>query len=199
MTRGYGVTRKPASSLRIVGCPSSTSHRSGISPCIRPPAGLSSLYNGEIYNFEDLRRSLEASGRAPVWRGHSDTEVLLAAIEAWGFEGAVSRTIGMFAIALWDRERHILTLARDRLGEKPLYYGQVGSVFCFASELKAVRAVRGQQLEIDRRAVARLMQFALRALADEHLQGPEQTCARTLRADREGSVDWRTQGVLGPW
>jgi asparagine synthase (glutamine-hydrolysing) len=118
------------------------------------------VYNGEIYNFEELRRSLEAAGRAPPWRGHSDTEVLLAAIEAWGFEGAVSRTIGMFAIALWDRERRVLALARDRLGEKPLYYGRLGATFCFASELKAVRAVRGHDLRIDRRALSRLLQLS---------------------------------------
>ena len=98
------------------------------------------IFNGEIYNHDDLRTSLEFS----QWRGHSDTETLLAAIEAWGVEEALRRCIGMFAFALWDRQERVLTLARDRLGEKPLYYGWQGqgrdAAFVFGSELKALRA-----------------------------------------------------------
>lgn len=97
-------------------------------------------YNGELYNSADLRRELEDAGAAPNWRGHSDTETLVEAIEHWGVVGALERLNGMFAFALWDRKTLTLTLARDRLGEKPLYYGRVGREFIFGSELKALAA-----------------------------------------------------------
>lgn len=83
-------------------------------------------YNGEIYNYSELRQELEASRLAPPWRGHSDTEVLLAAISAFGLRAALERCVGMFVLALWDRRDRVLQLARDRLGEKPLYYGWSG-------------------------------------------------------------------------
>lgn len=115
-------------------------------------------YNGEIYNHADLRRDIEAAGRAPAWRGHSDTETLLAAIVAWGLEKTLQRCIGMFAIALWDRQEHSLTLARDRMGEKPLYFGWQGrgghSVFLFGSELKAMRAHPSFEAPVNRDALA---------------------------------------------
>lgn len=116
-------------------------------------------YNGEIYNFEELRADLQNAGLAPPWRGHSDTEVLLACVDAWGIERALQRTVGMFAVALWDRKDAVLTLARDRLGEKPLYYGWTRSGFAFSSELKAMRAVAGNSLEIDTEALRLFMQF----------------------------------------
>ncbi|RMD65052.1 asparagine synthase (glutamine-hydrolyzing) [Candidatus Parcubacteria bacterium] len=109
-------------------------------------------YNGEIYNFLDLRKVLESQGFS--FRTHSDTEVLLTAIEAWGIENAAKRCVGMFAFALWDKKERILTLARDRLGEKPLYYGWQGDAFLFASELKAMRAHPAWRGEIDRDALA---------------------------------------------
>jgi asparagine synthase (glutamine-hydrolysing) len=109
-------------------------------------------FNGEIYNFVDLRRELEPSG--VQWRGHSDTEVMLAAFEVWGVEKSLQRFNGMFAFALWDREQRALHLARDRLGEKPLYYGWIGKTFVFGSELKALRAHPCWRGEIDRGAVA---------------------------------------------
>ncbi|MDY7788610.1 asparagine synthase (glutamine-hydrolyzing) [Burkholderia ubonensis] len=111
------------------------------------------VFNGEIYNHQALRAELERTGRAPAWRGHSDTEVLLAAIVAWGAEAALRRATGMFAIALWNRESRVLTLARDRIGEKPLYYGRIGDALVFASELKALRSFPGFDGAIDRDAL----------------------------------------------
>ncbi|WP_287598325.1 asparagine synthase (glutamine-hydrolyzing) [Thermomonas sp.] len=111
-------------------------------------------YNGEIYNHLEMRRALESADTAPVWRGHSDTETLLACIEAWGVEGTLERSVGMFAIALWDRERRELWLARDRLGEKPLYYGWQGDAFLFGSELKALRAHPAFNAVVDRGALS---------------------------------------------
>lgn len=108
-------------------------------------------YNGEIYNFLVIRRELEEKGYK--FRGHSDTEVILTAIEEWGFEKAVKKFIGMFAFALWDKKEKNLLLTRDRIGEKPLYYGWIGKTFVFASELKAFHAFPGFNREIDRRAL----------------------------------------------
>ena len=95
-------------------------------------------FNGEIYNYQTLMDELIALGHQ--FRGHSDTEVILAAIEQWGIKDAVSRFIGMFAMAIWDRQTKNLYLVRDRLGEKPLYYGKIGKAFVFGSELKALKA-----------------------------------------------------------
>ncbi|MBJ9938893.1 asparagine synthase (glutamine-hydrolyzing) [Burkholderia multivorans] len=111
------------------------------------------VFNGEIYNHRELRAQLERVGRAPAWRGHSDTEVLLAAFAAWGVDATLRRATGMFALALWNRESRVLTLARDRIGEKPLYYGLIGDALVFASELKALRAYPGFDGEIDRDAL----------------------------------------------
>ncbi|MDI6748790.1 MAG: asparagine synthase (glutamine-hydrolyzing) [Rhodocyclaceae bacterium] len=117
-------------------------------------------FNGEIYNHLELRKALSklgAGGTAPAWRGHSDTETLLAAFEAWGIEKTLTRCVGMFALALWDRETRTLTLARDRIGEKPLYYGWVRGALVFGSELKALRAYPGFDNVIERRALALFM------------------------------------------
>lgn len=97
------------------------------------------VFNGEIYNFQEMRAWVD-SVRPTSWRGHSDTEVLLEAFSVFGVEAALQRANGMFAIALWDKRKRTLTLARDRIGEKPLYYGRSGSTFLFASELKAFAA-----------------------------------------------------------
>jgi asparagine synthase (glutamine-hydrolysing) len=116
------------------------------------------VYNGEIYNFLDLRTQLEKQGR--VFRGHCDTEVMLAAFTQWGIEPAVKRFLGMFAFALWDRSEHRLHLARDRAGEKPLYYGWSGGVFLFGSELKALRAHPQWQAELDQEALTLFMRHS---------------------------------------
>jgi asparagine synthase (glutamine-hydrolysing) len=110
-------------------------------------------YNGEIYNHLDLRAALEASGVGTAWRGHSDTETLVECIAAWGLESTLQQAVGMFALGLWDRRERILHLARDRFGEKPLYYGWAGGDFVFASELKAIRAHPGFANSVSRRAL----------------------------------------------
>jgi asparagine synthase (glutamine-hydrolysing) len=117
------------------------------------------VYNGEIYNYRELREWLEGVGSAPSWRGHSDTEVLLATIEACGIKGALERLNGMFAFALWDSRDRVLTLARDRMGEKPLYYGRMGRDLLFASELKALQAHPSFAGEIDREALTSFFRF----------------------------------------
>lgn len=106
-------------------------------------------YNGEVYNHLDLREELEGY----TFKSTSDTETILAAVSHWGLEEALSRFIGMFAIALWDREKKELSLVRDRLGIKPLYVAQAGNAFLFGSELKSLKAVPGFTPPIDRRAL----------------------------------------------
>ena len=116
------------------------------------------VFNGEVYNFQNLRRELEPKGHR--FRGNSDTEVMLAAITEWGVEPSVKQFVGMFAFALWDRRERCLYLVRDRVGIKPLYYGSAGETFLFGSELKALAAHPDFQPEIDRNAIALQMQFA---------------------------------------
>ena len=114
------------------------------------------VLNGEIYNHLELRQDL----RGISWRGHSDTETLLACIDAYGVEKTLPALTGMFAFALWDRVERRLTLARDRIGEKPLYYGWCNGVFLFASELKALKAYPAWTGRIDRDALAGFMRYA---------------------------------------
>jgi asparagine synthase (glutamine-hydrolysing) len=112
------------------------------------------IYNGEIYNYSEIRKEIELSGAAPPWRGHSDTEVLLSAFDTWGIEASLKKTAGMFAFALWDRQEKVLTFARDRVGEKPLYYGWQHDVVLFGSELKALRAHSAFAAGVDRGVLA---------------------------------------------
>ena len=114
-------------------------------------------YNGEIYNHLDLREKLTSENRAPSWNGHSDTETLLACFEAWGVRRTLESAVGMFAIALWNRSTRELTLARDRVGEKPLYYGWQGGAFLFGSELAALKIHPSFAGEVDRNSLALLL------------------------------------------
>ena len=115
------------------------------------------VFNGEIYNFKKLGAELQSAGHK--FRGHSDTEVMLASFCEWGIEAALKRFVGMFAFALWDRQQRMLHLARDRAGEKPLYYGWTGGAFVFGSELKALRGHPQWQAEVDPGAVALLLRY----------------------------------------
>jgi asparagine synthase (glutamine-hydrolysing) len=120
------------------------------------------VFNGEVYNHRSLRAELNNGVAGRKWRGHSDTESLLAAIEEWGIRGALERATGMFAFALWDKRERSLTLARDRLGEKPLYYGRQkdGGPFLFGSELKALAQHPCFRAEVDRQALTLLLRYS---------------------------------------
>ena len=128
-----------------------------LSPAGRQPMHSKSerfviIFNGEIYNHLELREKLQDSGK-DSWRGHSDTETLLEAIETWGLEEALRNCVGMFAFALWDRKEKVLSLARDRMGEKPLYYGWQNQTLLFGSELKALRVHPAFRAEINQEVI----------------------------------------------
>lgn len=114
-------------------------------------------FNGEVYNHVALRSELEQCDGRRRWRGHSDTETLLAGMEQFGPAGAIAKAVGMFAFALWDRRDRTLTLGRDRVGEKPLYYGWFGDTFLFGSELKALKTHPSFRATVDRGALALYM------------------------------------------
>ena len=127
----------------------------GHQPILSSDGRLVLTFNGEIYNHRDLRSELEQRGGLPEggWRGHSDTEALVEAISHWGLKPTLDRCVGQFAFAVWDRRERRLSLARDRFGEKPLYYGWVGKDFVFGSELKAIRIHPNFTGAIDQRAL----------------------------------------------
>lgn len=131
----------------------------GAQPMESPGGRFVAVFNGEIYNFRELRRDLEREG-VRNWNGHSDTEVLLSLVERIGVEAALGRLDGMFAMAIYDKERRRLHLARDRMGEKPLYYGWAGGTFAFGSELKAIAACPDWRGEIDPAALHAYMRYA---------------------------------------
>jgi asparagine synthase (glutamine-hydrolysing) len=133
-----------------------------LSPLGRQPMESASgryvmVFNGEVYNFAELRRELEQGGAR--FRGESDTEVMLAAFEAWGLVSAVGRFVGMFAFALWDRHERALHLVRDRVGIKPLFYGWAGTTLVFGSELKALHAFPGFAPRLDPGATAAMLRY----------------------------------------
>lgn len=133
----------------------------GHQPMSSPSGRYLIAFNGEIYNHLDLRAELSDQSQGVIWRGHSDTETLLAGFDEWGIERTIKKCIGMFAFAAWDRLNRVLTLGRDRLGEKPLYYGWQDTggeaAFIFGSELKALKAHPAFAAEVDRGSIRLLM------------------------------------------
>ena len=130
----------------------------GAQPMVSSCGACVISYNGEIYNARDLRPELEARGRR--FSGHSDTEVLVEAIAEWGVRATIERLIGMFAFAVWDRRDRTLSLVRDRVGIKPLYYGPQNGRVVFASELKALEVLPGWRPELNRDALAAYLRLA---------------------------------------
>ncbi|MFM7345658.1 MAG: asparagine synthetase B family protein, partial [Tagaea sp.] len=139
-------------------------------------------YNGEIFNFLELRAELLAQGVA--FRGHSDTEVLLEGFVRWGVEATLAKTVGMFAIALWDRRTRALWLIRDRLGVKPLYYALAGAKLIFGSELKALRADPDFRSTLDRDALAGYMRHG-------YVPGPRTIYAQARKLMPGQLLEWR--------
>jgi asparagine synthase (glutamine-hydrolysing) len=142
-------------------------------------------FNGEVYNFNALRPELEALGRR--FRGHCDTEVIVEAVAQWGVEVAVKRLIGMFALALWDRQARILYLVRDRLGIKPLYWARRGGRLIFGSELKALRAEPDFAAKLDRDAVAAFLRLAYVPAPRTIYEGVNKLAPGTVLIAREGA------------
>jgi asparagine synthase (glutamine-hydrolysing) len=163
---------------------------------MRSPGGRYVItYNGEIYNHADIRRELDEAQPGIQWRGHSDTETLLAAIDLWGLEAALKRAVGMFALALWDEQDKVLRLARDRIGEKPLYYGWQGegaaASFLFGSELKALAAHPSWQGRVDRDALTLYMRHGYVPAPYSMYVGIAKLtpgCILTVSADRKEPV-----------
>lgn len=159
------------------------------------------VFNGEIYNHTALRDELELSG-SRMWNGHSDTETLLEGIETWGLKSTLTRLVGMFSIALWDVEFKTLTLARDRMGEKPLYYGWVADSFVFSSELKSLRSVPNFNNQICRDSLSLYLRYssipAPYSIYDDIFK-LEPGCFATIKLDErtvERSEYWSTEAVL---
>jgi asparagine synthase (glutamine-hydrolysing) len=135
----------------------------GNQPMVSSTGRFILAFNGEIYNHRDIRKLLlksnEFVNKKVKWRGHSDTETLLVALEFWGIDRTLKELNGMFAFALWDQKERKLFLARDRFGEKPLYYGSLQNSFVFGSELKALAAHSQWRGDIDRDALALFMRY----------------------------------------
>ncbi|HUC08901.1 MAG TPA: asparagine synthase (glutamine-hydrolyzing) [Stellaceae bacterium] len=144
----------------------------GAQPMVSASGRSVLAYNGEVYNPDDLRPELERRGIR--WRGHSDSEVILEAFEAWGVIAAAKRLIGMFALAWWDSRTRTLWLLRDRVGKKPLYYGHFDGTILFGSELKSLMAHPGCERTIDRDALAGYLRFGCYSSARSVLQGIRQ-------------------------
>ncbi len=148
---GFGVSHRRLSIADL----SQAGHQPMVSNCGRYVLA----FNGEIYNHQKLRASLDEERAVRAWRGHSDTEVLLACVESWGVGRTLEAVAGMFAFALWDRRDHTLIMARDRMGEKPLYWGWQGDTLLFGSELKALKAHPEFKGEVDRNSLALLLRY----------------------------------------
>jgi len=156
-------------------------------------------FNGEIYNFQDLRAELEAQGSA--FRGHSDTEVLVEAVAAWGVEATARRLIGIFALALWDRRERALHLVRDQVGVKPLYWARFGGTVLFGSQPKTLRAHPAFRAEVDRDALTAYFRFAYVPAPHSIYKGVhklEPGCILTFRGAAEPvrTVYWSLEGAV---
>ncbi len=146
--------------------------------------------NGEIYNHLQIRGELDCHKPSQSWRGHSDTETLLAAIDRWGIESALNICVGMFALVLWDREERKLTLARDRLGEKPLYYGWQKGTFIFGSELGALRSHPNFDTQIDRDVLVMFMRRG-------YIEAPHSIYKNTFKLPPGTYLQLSTQDLAG--
>lgn len=131
----------------------------GSQPMISRSGRYVIAFNGEIYNFKEIKTELENVIGNIDWKGHSDTEIILAGFETWGFEETLKRMVGMFAIALWDKDQKVLLLARDRMGEKPIYFGWQGDTFLFGSELKALNLHPHFKKEISQEALGQFFKY----------------------------------------
>ena len=154
------------------------------------------VFNGEIYNFEEMRAELNRETGYSAWRGHSDTEVMLQAIETWGVEAAVGRFVGMFALALWDRAEDALYLVRDRLGIKPLYYGWSGPTFLFGSELHALKQHPDFQGRLNQRALGTYLRYRYIPSPDSVYEGHLQITAGQLAQGAGSARAARTSNLL---
>jgi len=178
---------------------------SGAQPMFSASGRFIISFNGEVYNFPALMRELAKQGHR--FRGHSDTEVMLAAIEQWGLKSAVSRFIGMFAFALWDNAEKSLHLVRDRLGIKPMYYQQDRDLLLFGSELKALREHPAAQTTIDRKSLAAYLRYCYVPAPYTIHEGIKKQPPGTIlsaRVDASGKLEtelepfWTLAGLAGP-
>jgi asparagine synthase (glutamine-hydrolysing) len=152
----------------------------GHQPMVSPDHRYVLVFNGEIYNFREMRDEVTAHTPLFPWRGTSDTEVFLAYVQLWGITRAVKRSTGMFAFGVWDRQELSLTIGRDRIGEKPLYYGKIRDGFVFASELKAITEIGKGALNLDECALHKFMEFS-------YIPAP-QTIWREIKKLPSGSI-----------
>lgn len=168
----------------------------GHQPMVSSSGRFVLTYNGEIYNHLALRKRLEDSGVMPSWRSRCDTETLLECVQAWGLEHTLKQAVGMFALGLWDRRERKLSIARDRFGEKPLYYARQGEDFTFASELSAISRYSFFSAEIDRRSVELLLRFG-------YIPAPHSIWRDTSKLPPgsilEVSEGGRINGILNYW
>jgi asparagine synthase (glutamine-hydrolysing) len=149
----------------------------GHQPMLSASGRFTIAFNGEIYNHQELRAELESEVGSMTWRGHSDTETTLAGFEAWGIEATLKKLVGMFAFAVVDREQRTLTLARDRLGEKPLYFGWQADAFLFGSEIKALRKHPKWRGELDQNALSNYMRLSYVPAPMSIFKGINKLCA----------------------